>query len=214
MFAGISELIIHPDAFFARITKEKTSLIPPLVIVLAGACINIVGTFLLLALSRSLSSGKFEELNYVSTLTYYLIVFAIVPLLDWGILSVGFCCISHMISGKGSLKATFQNAGYGMLPWTILAALSAGYMIIFSCIHHLFPFVPITAAGSTHTVICFLIDFGFFLWVLYLWILAAKYTHEFTFRKAAGVTVIPVILLLLLDPPVWVFQGRYIFFGF
>jgi hypothetical protein len=37
MPAGLSELIIHPDAFFVRVSQEKISLVPPLAIVAAGS---------------------------------------------------------------------------------------------------------------------------------------------------------------------------------
>ena len=46
MFAGLLELILHPDKFFARVSREKIDLVPPLLIVGAGMFIIFLTLFI------------------------------------------------------------------------------------------------------------------------------------------------------------------------
>jgi hypothetical protein len=223
MYREIRDLIFHPDAFFARLTKEKPGPMLPFLIIIISACLNIAGLMLAQILPGMINFDKTGNLTFTSTLIYYVVIFCIVPLLDWGIISIGFYCISRLVLGRGSLMATFRNAGYGMLPWIIFTTISSVYAIISLLIHNpMFPFfhvlmggsAPPFMEGSTPTLIIFLFSFSCYLWMFYLWILGMKYSYQIKFWKAAGIVLIPVIILLLLDQPAWIIVGKYIFFGF
>jgi len=52
-------------------------------------------------------------------------------------------------------------------------------------------------------------------WEWYLWILAIQHTHRFTFRKAAAVSIVPVMIVIWLTIPVqaWIESLRMIITG-
>lgn len=212
MYGGIHDLIIHPDAFFARITDGKTGPIPPLLIIVIAGCINCAGLFLAQIFSGMHNAGSTGNFIGASTLIYYLVLFCIVPLVDWVIVSAGCYCISRMVFGRGSLAAIFRNAGYGMVPWIIFTTISSVYAIVSLFLHNpAFPFYHILMGGSGPAAAIFLFSLGCYLWMYYLWTLGMKYTGQIPFWKAAGIILIPVIIVTLLDDPTWVVVLRSLF---
>ncbi|MGA2121312.1 MAG: YIP1 family protein [Methanoregula sp.] len=109
MFSGINDLILHPDAFFERVSQEKINLIPPLAIVGAGilfTLLPLVFTFIYYSLT---ASHTLHNILWWGMIGYYLRCFSVIPLVIWGILSIGTYGISRIFDGKGSLSATVQN---------------------------------------------------------------------------------------------------------
>jgi hypothetical protein len=212
MFFGIRDLVLHPDAFFETVSKEKVNLIPPVVIVGAGLFIS----FMIAVVYYSLISGN--NLHYVGWMAIIQVFFrctAVIPLIVWGVISLGTYGISWGCEGKGSLAATVQNIGYGMLPWIVFIIGS----VIFSGLSFVI-FHSTSPADMTLGAIIFHwadIIFGLviFFWGWYLWILAVRYTHGFTLRKAAAVTIVPVAIVIWLTIPVqaWIETIRMIISG-
>jgi hypothetical protein len=54
MFAGLSDLIFHPDAFFKRVSRQPVNLLPPVAIVVAGMSVLLLpGIFTILYFSMA-----------------------------------------------------------------------------------------------------------------------------------------------------------------
>lgn len=193
MFEWISELVIHPDAFFARVSQEKINLIPPLAIVGAGVVINILMILLFfIAPSHSGYSGYF--LMYGGLQRDVLMIFIIrsifVPFGLWGFVSIAAYSISRVLSGRGSFYATIQNVGYGMLPWTlsmVVPVVSFAYKFSTNTSYGIFSGIWLTDPYT-----CCIIGWVVLLWICYLWIFAIRHTHQVSLKKAIGVIIISV----------------------
>lgn len=195
MFEWISELVIHPDAFFARVSQEKINLIPPLVIVGAGVVINIL-MILLFFIAPSHSGYSVDFLMYGGLQRDFLLVFIIgsiiIPFGMWGFVSIAAYSIAHLFSGRGSLSATIQNVGYGMLPWTLSMVVPvvsfAAYKFSTNTSYGIFSGIWLTTDPYT----CYIIFWVVLLWIGYLWIFAIRHTHQVSLKKAIGVIIISV----------------------
>ena len=199
MFEWISELVIHPDAFFARVSQEKINLIPPLAIVGAGMLLIFLAMVLPIAVVVIPSHALVGFLGFRGLLLHFLILTSI-PLVIWGIISFGLYIISRALGGAGSLTATIQNIGYGMGMWCVFGI---GLMIdssfkVFMSYKITLPSGEIgQVAGSNPFLgIILIIDLAAFFWGWYLWILAVKHTHGFTIWKAAAVSIVPVMIAI------------------
>jgi len=193
MFFGIKELLLHPDAFFARVSQEKINLIPPLAIVGAGVVINIL-MILLFFIAPSHSGYSVDFLMYGGLQRDVLMIFIIrsifVPFGLWGFVSIAAYGIAHLFTGRGSFYATIQNVGYGMLPWTLSMVVP---VVLFA-----YKFSTNTSYGPysgmwlTDPYTCCIIGWVVLLWIGYLWIFAIRHTHQVSLKKAIGVIIISV----------------------
>jgi hypothetical protein len=202
MFGGISALVIHPDAFFARISKEKINLIPPLAIV--GAGILLFTLIYVLIFIGSTGSGYSPDnlLGNSPLLRGIFLSFIsrsiITPFLVWGVFSGVLYILPRIIGGDGSLFATIQNVGYGMLPWPVSVIFPVLYYIqrfnspggIIGCGIWFMP-------GELCTVPLIIM----MIWSCSLWIFAIRHTHGLSLARAAAITIIPVGLILLVCVP-------------
>lgn len=203
MFAGLCDLVFHPDTFFERVSQEKVNLIPPVAIVGAAVIIQIMG--IILHLFLFVRSGASEvalaalSISLVKTVLCQIITLFVI----WGTVSLSVYCISRLFSGSGSLIATIQNTGYGIVPsmlFNIGSLIASGFIYIF---FHGWPLPPgnsewlntVLWAGTITSAV-------FFFWQWYLWVLAVKHTCGFTFRRAAAVTIIPIVIVIWLTIPV------------
>lgn len=195
MFFGIKELLLHPDAFFARVAHEKVNLIPPLVIVGVGVVINII-MILLFFIAPSHSGYSVDFLMYGGLQRDVLLVFIIgsiiVPFGMWGFVSIAAYSISRVLSGSGSFYATIQNVGYGMLPWTlsmVVPVVSFAYKFSTNTSYGIFSGMWLTDP-YTSSIICWVVS----LWIGCLWIFAIRHTHQFSLKKAIGVIIISIVV--------------------
>ena len=188
MLERIQELLLHPDAFFAQVTREEANLTPPIAIVgIAGVfdCISLVillltaGDYLVLALPIVIPSSL------------------VMPYIIWVIFTAVLYGISRAFSGTGTFRATLQNVGYGMLPWAV------------SRIFHLLLTITITWNAAYYRslegmrslvslggmqIVFIILDFVLMVWTGYLWFQGIKHTHQLPQKKAA----IAVVSLLIL----------------
>ncbi|MHB8162813.1 MAG: YIP1 family protein [Methanoregula sp.] len=206
MFSGIRNLLIHPNLFFERVSKEKVNLVPPVIIIGIGLLALIIGKAIPVFWVSAHFPSFFESSGGLSVVLIGLIFcHTIIPLLTWSVMILGSYGISRFLNGKGSLAVTVQNTGYGFLPWTFFTIAS---LISSSIIFVIFHAWALPSGNSIWGYWIFWIAafFGivFFSWQWYLWVLAVKYTHGFTFRKAAAVTIIPVVIIIWLTIPVQV----------
>lgn len=215
MPAGLVELVLHPDMFFARMVKEKVNLIPPLVIVGTGILVLLIGKTIPVVWF-SLNSSFLQNESLAGILRSLIVCHAVSPVLLFGIITLGTFVISHGLDGKGSLSANIQNIGYGMIPWTFFSIgslISSSYFLVF---FHAWPGPPNSPEKAVVLFwIAALIGLVVFFWEWYLWILAVRHTHAFTLRKAAAVTIVPVAVGIWLTIPVqaWLDTIRMVIFG-
>jgi hypothetical protein len=194
MFFEIKDLILHPDAFFSRVTQEKVNLIPPLVIVGAGVVINIIMVLLFfIAPSKSgysvdfLISGGLQR----DVLMVFIVHSIFIPFGLWGSVSIAAYSISRVFSGRGSLYATIQNVGYGLLPWTLSIVVPVVlFAYKFSTSNS---FGPYSGIWLTDPYTCCIIGWVVLIWISYLWIFAIRHTHQVSLKKAIVVIVISVV---------------------
>lgn len=200
MFSGIRDLLLHPDAFFERVSYEKINLIPPVLIVGGVIIFSLVPAMVSVYYSFTSLSGS-RYLAQIAMLQHFILCSAVLPLVQWVIAALGTHYISKMSEGKGSLAATIQNTGYAMIP-LLISSVCAGIIILIALFFYHSTSPDISQGGFSFSGITSIITCIFFFWFWYLWILAVRYTQEFTFRKAAAVTVVPVIILIWLTIPV------------
>lgn len=211
MLAGLVELVLHPDTFFARIVKEKVNLIPPLAIVGGGALLFAIVNVVYLAFPTrhgysipALPSGGF----FRDMLLAHIGTSVIMPLFVWVLFSVILYTLSRIAGGSGSFTATIQNVGYGMLPWT-LSVLLPGSAIL----HRFLTYTggPVVGGYSgiwfMPPIYCSLPLLGIMVWSFYLWMHAIRHTHTFSLKKSAIISGVPVAIFLIATIPfIWYFE--------
>ena len=215
MFFGLKDLLLHPDAFFARVAQGKVNLIPPLVIVGAGMFLNFLGLLLTLGFYKSLISPEFYSHISGGLVGSFICYSLITPLVIWGFFSFSLYGISRLFAGEGSLPATIQNVGYGMIPLTVsaLVPVITSVVTIYNYYAFLAPRIswnmlfpwdvfPGDDSAPIGFFVLLIIGVVVFIWMWYLWILAVRHTHQFTMRKAAIITVVPVAIYVGVTTPV------------
>jgi hypothetical protein len=204
VFHGIRDLLFHPDAFFARVSQEKINLIPPLLIVGTGILFTLLPFVIALVYYSLTVSINLHNIGWEGMIKNYLLCYGVIPLVTWGVLSLGAYGFSHLLDGKGSLTATVQNMGYGMMPWavSVIGMTSFGGILFF--IAYILPstIIPMEEYAPYGYGIFPYISLIILFWMWYLWILAIRHTHQFTMRKAAMITVVPVAIYVSVTIPV------------
>jgi hypothetical protein len=201
VFSGIRDLFIHPDLFFERVSKEKVNLVPPLAIIGAGAIVTLIPYIIALLYYALTAPNNMSYVGWMGLIQVFFKTFVVCPLLIWGVISFCTYGISRGLNGKGSLA--IQNTGYGMIPWSVSVIASVVLSGILFIIAYIAPtgIIPIEAYSPIEYSFFYFIGIIALFWQLYLWILAVKHTHGFTFRKAATVTIIPVVIVICLTIP-------------
>lgn len=215
MLAGLVELVLRPNTFFARVSKEKVNLIPTLAIVGAGILLLLIGKTIPVVWI-SLNSSFLQNKSVAEILGSLILCHAISPILLFGIITLGTFVISRGHDGKGSLTASLQNIGYGMIPWTFYILGSLVFSSSIFLVFHAWAVPPnLLEAVMVLFWIATLIGLVVFFWEWYLWILAVRHTYAFTLRKAAAVTIVPVAMGIWLTMPVqaWLDTIRMVIFG-
>ncbi|MDP3563875.1 MAG: YIP1 family protein, partial [Methanoregula sp.] len=184
-------------------SKEKVSLIPPLAIVGTGMLFMVLVPSIALIYYNLTTTVHGNPAMFTGQIWYYIRCSAIIPLIIWSVLSLGTYGISHLLHGKGSLAATIQNTGYGMMPWTASVIIITGFSAILFVIAFIVPSTVIFMEkyASFGYALFPYISLIFLFWGWYLWTLAVVHTHGFTFRKAAAILLLPVMIVIWLTIP-------------
>jgi hypothetical protein len=208
MKAGFKDLLFYPDTFFENIAQEKVNLIPPTIIVAGGGAISLSRIFIY-------APYLGNPLNLTS-ISLIIACYVLWPLLGWVLVSGAFYLISRLFSKAGSFFATFQNVGYGLLPWVIsnfvsVVATSILYTRSYYYFQHASPDTFASYATSivstrsyyytspwlwpsTVSAIIFLV---FMLWCCCIWVYAMKNTCQIPLQRAIIVVIITVMVLFL-----------------
>ena len=204
MVSGIRDLVLYPDAFFERVSKEEISILPPFLIVFAGALVFDIVILLFFVWNRTgwclFNLGPGSLIAYV---IFSLACWALVlPFIFWAVATVIFYGISRAFGGTGSFLMMVQNIGYGMLPWSMSAVVPLAVFI-----HKFFTFPGNPVSGGYSGI--WMMPAGFsilpliliLIWSGFLWVPAVQHAHGFTRSKAMAIVWIPVIIHILLILP-------------
>jgi hypothetical protein len=204
MVSGIRNLVLHPDVFFERLSKEKVSLLRPFLIIFSGALVFVIIIILFFIWNRT---GWHFSILMVGPLAQHIIlsltsVALMMPFIYWALVAVIFYGISRACKGTGSFSMTLQNTGYGMFPWSVSAALPlAAYL------HKFFTYTGGPVSGGYTGIWMMPAGLGqlplilIFIWSGFLWVPAIQFTHGFTRRKAMIIVWVPVLTYILLTLP-------------
>jgi hypothetical protein len=198
----VVELLLKPDAFFARVTSEAENLVPPVLIVGAAGIIGCISGLIVL-----LTAGDMMVL----LIPFTLIAAMALPFITWVIFTTVLHGISRLLSGAGTFTTTLQNTGYGMLPWTLAHIFTLMSAIEMSWNVEYYRTAEGARAALTMSGmrIAFLVlAILFMLWTGYLWVYGMKHTHRIPAGKAALAVVCLLVLyfLVTLVPTLFVYS--------
>ncbi|MDD1673877.1 MAG: YIP1 family protein [Methanomicrobiales archaeon] len=164
----------------------KENLLLPILIVGAGSAITLVtmGVRMLL--------GYYPQAAF-STLISWSSWYFFYPFLEWGFFSGVIYIISLSFSGMGSFRATLQNIGYGLFPWTLSTVIELVITVLFFKKPQLIYYDLLQTPQFVNGIIFLL----FMIWTCYLWVFAIKSTHQISQRKAVGSVLLLVIIYFL-----------------
>jgi len=176
MSNDIIDLLFHPGRFFERETSEKPDFLIPVLIVGAGWVFSLLTPFVMTAFLPGQNLRNVLAIPSVFWLLFN-------PFTTWILLSLGLFGLSRVFSGTGTFLATLCNAGYGMLPLTLIAVLglvtsplNIGLSIIIGMVF-----------------LSLLLD----LWSGYLWMHAVEKTHAISRGKAIAVAGFVTFLFIV-----------------
>jgi len=195
---GWLDLVVHPDTFFERVSREPVNLLPPLAIFCAAFILNIAGALLIIAYYSSLGMGPVGVSGMLVAMAKSVLCDLLTLLVIWGVASGYFYLAARLLSGTGSFPAMVQNTGYGLLPLVLASlgyAISAVTSYFSLLLYHTTSSLPaatvfflIHVAGSLAAVV----------WAGLLWMFAIRHTHSLTPGKAALVSGVFTFAFLLL----------------
>jgi hypothetical protein len=153
----------------------------------AGSAVSLVA-----AVIQQVFSGYYPSLA-LPTKALRILWYFILPFLVWGFYSVFLFVFARAFSGKGSLLATLQNAGYGLFPWMISTIVDLVVPVV------LFrePRIVYTSLWEFPPFVRGVIYLFFMGWTCILWVYAIKYTHSISQRRAIGSVLLLVVVSLL-----------------
>ena len=176
---AITDLLFHPGRFFERKATEEPDFLIPVLIVGAGWVIPLLTIFVIAPLLPMPGQDPRNVLAIPAVTSLYWLLFN--PFTAWILLSLGLFLLSRAFSGTGTFMATLCNAGYGMLPITLIAVLGLVISPLGNPSLSLALSPDIALSVIIGTIILSLI---LVLWSGYLWILAVEKIHAISRGKA------------------------------
>ena len=187
MYHELKELLVNPDAFFEKKTKEKIDLLLPAIVVLIGSMVGLIASFVV---SDFLNIIELRHISVILTPENFLLIL-LKPFIAWFLLTGIFYGLCRLWSGTGTFIATLQNTGYGTLPLTILTVIPIINAIFINANVNMPQIL-----GTGIVIILDLLTVVFILWSGYLWTYAMEWTHKIAHEKAIASAVIVVLLYL------------------
>ena len=162
------DLLIHPDTFFARKTRELPDFVVPVLIVASISLLSLVAPYF-----PGVLFPHTVPVTVIVALPDTLMALA-GPFVAWFLIALCLFAICRSCSGTGTFRATLSSAGYGMLPIALVTLigvlasplLSPGYVAMI-------PLWAMMAAiyGGFFVYVVFLV------WSGYLWMIAMEKVH-------------------------------------
>ena len=216
-FTKLNDLLFRPDAFFSRLEQEEVNLVPPVLIVMLSGIGALVTVSLAMILSGSFAGRSEEEiLVMLFTSSPFMLAF-IYQVIMWIVASVSVWLVAGKLSGTGTLTATLQNIGYGMLP-----------TMIYTVISQVLVMATIATTGETSYsgmmagagLMLLALSLVITIWTWYLWVLGIVHAHHITREKAIVAVIIVIVvqwivaILIMAFPVVWSVLGPQLFMSF
>lgn len=204
IITNIIDLLFRPDTFFSRISQENESLLVPALIVLLGSITTIV-TAIIYSVSFPNPSFDATIAGFSSRIALDFPYKILGSLLFWATASVSIYAVSKLFSGTGSLKCTFQNIGYSVLPIALCASLrellgtlamitlkqSGGYSLEAYTNN---PFGNLSTFLSSNDIFLVLV-----LWTGYLCVRGIMNAHRIPMSKAIVAIIIGFIMVIFVN---------------
>jgi len=185
----ILNLLFRPNTFFSQISKEKENLfLPAIIVLLVPITALFVSIFYVISSNPSSFDTVLGKLYYSLTLNFPFLYLG--PLLFWAVASISIYATSRMFSGTGSLKVTFQNTGYSILPIALnIALIEFLTKITMIAIEQTgdSAFTAFTNHPLGHLSIIlgsYQVFLGFMLWSGYLCVRGTVHAHQIPWVKA------------------------------
>lgn len=202
----IVDILLDPDGFFRKRSKEPPSLRIPLLLVFLTGIVTAVTTYLsMTAIMPALPSGTQGIIEMVGIAVAVFTVF-VAPII-WILQALVFYALSSFFKGSGDLKKTLEVVGYGYVPG-IFSAL-AGLVLTYSFLSSFtFPSIDLTdptasaalqemMQGSPMMLIARILGLVFLVWTANIWIFGMKYARTLTTRDATITVGVPVVLYIV-----------------
>jgi hypothetical protein len=209
----LTSLLLHPDTFFGERMKEPEDLKIPGIIVLIGAIIAAVGSYLISGIYKGLYMAAAGE-GLASMLGIFGAISAFIAfiLIWWVIFSGIFYLLSLAFAGTGTFRRTLECAGYGLVPVIIGSVISV--LISF----YYLPMIEVPVLSSIQdpaavqrfmsailedpafrefTQLSAIISAVFLAWSANLWIFAVRHARAISVRNAVIVVLIPVVIFVI-----------------
>lgn len=214
MAGQIGDLLLRPDAFFRRLVEEPENLKIPALIVIAGAIIYAVSTYLTSGITMKIFGNVPEMAGMAPILGIFgaVVAFFTFIILWWLIFAGAFYLISMAFSGSGAFKRTLQCSGYGLVPVIIGSLLS----LLISLYYIPMIQVPVLTsvqdpaaieaaiqqlmqdtAFSELRMITSILSVIFVIWSANLWIFGVKHARSLPLKQSAIAVVIPVVVYII-----------------
>ena len=209
----LRKLLLRPDTFFSERIKEPEDLKIPGIIVIIGAIIAAVGSYLISGIYEGLFTAAAGE-GMASLLGIFGAVSAFFAfIIIWWLVFAGiFYLLSMAFTGSGTFKRTLEFAGYGLVPVIIGSVIS----VIISLYYLPMIEVPVISniqdpaavqrvmsgifedpAFREFTQISAIISAIFLAWSANLWIFAIRQARALSLRNAIIVVLIPVVIFMI-----------------
>ncbi len=209
----LTSLLLHPDTFFGERMKEPEDLKIPGIIVLIGAIIAAVGTYLLSGIYEGLYIAAAGE-GLASMLGIFgaISAFIVFILIWWVIFSGIFYLLSMAFAGTGTFRRTLECAGYGLVPVIIgsfITALISFYYLPMievpvlssiqdpAAVQRFMSAILEDPAFREFTQLSAIISAVFLAWSANLWIFAVRHARAISVRNAVIVVLIPVVIFVI-----------------
>jgi hypothetical protein len=180
MVGSAKDLFVHPDAFFAQVSKEKASIVWPLIIVASSGIVSFAGAVFL-------SPAAIDPVTQYSVMLLSLLA---VALATWIVISTGLFLLSKAFAGTGSYLVTLQNTGYGMLPFVFSSAVTLISVAVITGNMASLSSVP----NIVFSAVIYVEQLVFTLWAVYLLVCGIRNAHGLPTPLAIASVVIVVAI--------------------
>ncbi|MDD1716054.1 MAG: YIP1 family protein [Methanolinea sp.] len=207
-----TDLLLHPERFFAASGAGEPNLRVPALIALCGAVVSGILGYLMSEIyaemfSAAAGAGIGAFLGIIAGISAFLGFLVI-----WWLVFAGvFFVISIPMKGKGPFTRTLANVGYGLVPTVIGSVLTLVLSFLYlPRVHVILPRNLQDPAALTQamtgimqdpvmrefTMVSSLISILFLIWSANIWIFGIRQARELTTRNAVITVILPVAVYI------------------
>jgi hypothetical protein len=209
----LPSLLLRPDTFFSERIKEPEDLKIPGIIVIIGAIIAAVGSYLISGIYEGLFAAAAGE-GMASLLGIFGAVSAFFAfIIIWWVVFAGiFYLLSMAFTGNGTFRRTLEFTGYGLVPVIIGSVISVIISLYYlpmieapvitniqdpAAVQQVMSAIFEDPAFSEFTQISAIISAIFLAWSANLWVFAIRHARALSLRNAIIVVLIPVLIFMI-----------------